>query len=225
MNRTIESKEKGAAFSDPFMGTQVTENIWHCPDGIYRWYYEFDMLKNPTILITVLKVMGISAAAVLIFVFLIALFSGDVLVPDAGSIRIFVYVLLFFILLVLLSYGIVAWKYGWKYIVLFEMDEKKVAHIQLPKQYEAAQALGWLTALAGGAAGNITAAGIGMNILNKDRSVSEYTKVKKIKGVKHRHVIYVNEGLEHNQVYADDADYDFVMDFLASHCPGARVSG
>ena len=29
---------------------KVTENILLCPDGKYRWVYEFEMLKNPTLL-------------------------------------------------------------------------------------------------------------------------------------------------------------------------------
>ena len=41
-------------------GEKVTENIWLCPDGVYRWTYEFDMRRNPMILFTVLKVMAIA---------------------------------------------------------------------------------------------------------------------------------------------------------------------
>ena len=45
-------------------GEKVTENIRLCPDGKYRWIYEFSMLKNPAVLRTVFKVLGISAGAV-----------------------------------------------------------------------------------------------------------------------------------------------------------------
>ena len=38
-------------------GKKVSENIYLCPDGVYRWIYEFPMAKNPTILITVWKVL------------------------------------------------------------------------------------------------------------------------------------------------------------------------
>ena len=41
-------------------GTRVTENVYFCPDGKYRWNYEFNMLTNPAILITTLKVMALS---------------------------------------------------------------------------------------------------------------------------------------------------------------------
>ena len=30
----------------------MSENIKKCDDGSYRWVYEFDMLKNPIILLT-----------------------------------------------------------------------------------------------------------------------------------------------------------------------------
>ena len=35
-----------------------------CPDGKYHWVYEVPMLKNPSILIDVYKVLGISFAIV-----------------------------------------------------------------------------------------------------------------------------------------------------------------
>ena len=43
--------------------------------------------------------------------------------------------------------------------------------------------------------------------------------------MKQFNVIYVNEGLERNQVYAESADYDFVMDYISQRCENARVWG
>ncbi len=34
----------------------MSENIKKSDDGTYRWVYEFNMLKNPIILLTVLKI-------------------------------------------------------------------------------------------------------------------------------------------------------------------------
>ena len=135
-------------------GEKVTENIYLCPDGKYRWVYEFKMLKNPMILFTVLKVMGLSALIVAVFVLVIDLVEdGRITPPASGQTKVLVLVLLFMILLAVLSYVILAALYGWKYFVLFEMDEKQVVHIQMPKQVELAQAVGWLTVMAGIAAG------------------------------------------------------------------------
>ena len=44
-------------------------------DGIYRWTYELNMYRNPTVLITVLKVLGISMGLVWLFTVLISI--GD----------------------------------------------------------------------------------------------------------------------------------------------------
>ena len=62
--------------SNALQGEKVTENIWRCPDGVYRWSYEYHMLKNPTILITVWKVLGISIGAVLMLDLLLGLSEG-----------------------------------------------------------------------------------------------------------------------------------------------------
>ena len=43
---------------ETFNGEKVTENIRRCPDGVYRWTYEYKMLKNPTVMFTVWKVLG-----------------------------------------------------------------------------------------------------------------------------------------------------------------------
>ena len=47
-------------------------NIKLCPDGKYRWIYEFPMMKNPTILFTLFKVFAI----VVLLPALIIFFSG-----------------------------------------------------------------------------------------------------------------------------------------------------
>ena len=41
--------------------------------------------------------------------------------------------------LTLISYGILAMNYGWTYIVLFEMDETGITHLQQPRQFRKAQ--------------------------------------------------------------------------------------
>ena len=60
----------------------VTENIWLCPDGVYRWTYEMDMLRNPTIMISVWKVLGISFGVVFLFDLIVSLFGGNLKTLD-----------------------------------------------------------------------------------------------------------------------------------------------
>ena len=43
--------------------------------------------------------------------------------------------------------------------------------------------------------------------------------------VKARNVIYLDERLNHNQIYVDDADFDEVYAFIAARCVNAKGCG
>ena len=82
IERVIERKEKpvrkpGSKRTEPVPERKVSENIRLCPDGKYRWVYEVEMLKNPTILFTVFKVLLLSFGIVLAFLGVISLIGGD----------------------------------------------------------------------------------------------------------------------------------------------------
>ena len=62
-------------------GEKVTENVYLCPDGVYRWVYEFPMLKNPAILFTVWRVLLMSCAICVLLVGVPSLFTGGLVQP------------------------------------------------------------------------------------------------------------------------------------------------
>ena len=204
--------------NEEFEGKKVTENIYLCPDGVYRWVYEFPMLKNPTILVTVWKVLLVSCLICMVLVGVPLMFTEG---PGslAGIVKSLAFAMLFLIPLSIIGYVILAATYGWKYMVLFEMDEKMVRHIQMDKQFQKAEALGWLTAMAGLAAGNLSAAGSGMLSGTRNSSTSVFADVKQVKPNRAMHVIRVNQLLNRNQIYADGADFDFVLNFILDHVP------
>ena len=101
----------------------------------------------------------------------------------------------------------------------------EVELMQMQKDFQKSQAIGWLTAAAGLATGNIGRAGTGILTAARNSSSSEFRHVRKVKAVRMRHVIYVNQLLGHNQVYAEDADYEFVREFIVAHCPNAKIIG
>ena len=205
-------------------GERVTENIYLCPDGKYRWIFEFPMLKNPVILFTVFKVLGISAAIIAIFMLLVDLIDdGSITPPETDELMIAFWVILFFIGVVIISYTILAAMYGFKYMVLFEMDEEKVVHIQMSKQFEKAQAIGWLTAMVGLASGRIGAAGTGMLAAARNTSTSDFVNVRQVIGNRWMRVIKVNKLLDHNQIYVEPSDYDFVFNYISQRCVNAKV--
>ncbi|WP_022766138.1 hypothetical protein [Butyrivibrio sp. XPD2006] len=206
-------------------GRKITENIYACPDGKYRWIYELNMLTNPIILLTIWKLFFILILIQLLFSFLIELFEGNaagwftdyLLSPGVLIVPGIMFVLS------IIAYLIVAAIYGWKYIVLFEMDDKGIDHIQMQKQFEKAQGLAWLTAMAGFATNNFTTAGAGVLAGSKSTSSSTFANVKKLISQKGLHCIRANELLEKNQIYVADEDYEFVWDYMAARCTNAKI--
>ncbi len=220
--KSVEATDDGTKIT----GQKVTENIYLCADGKYRWTYEFDMLRNPSILITTWKVLALSFGIVMAFMLFITLVSGDFKYWDAGDafgfFRGFLLLLIVMMALGVVAYLILAAIYGWRYMVLFTMDENGVEHRQMAKQFEKAEAIGWLTAAAGALRGSLSTVGTGILAATRTSSYSDFEKVQTVKSVRRRHTVYVNQLLAHNQVYANNEDFDFVRDYIIRHCTNAK---
>ena len=188
-------------------------------DGTYRWVYEFNMLKNPIIFLTILKIFLLVLVGMWVvfgllrigndgFVGAFAAQTKELLIPAA---------ILFG--LSIAAYIILACIYGWKYCVLFEMNETGIRHIQMEKQYKKAEALGWLTAMVGAAAGKPGVTGTGILAATKNEQFSEFSKVKRLRVFKAFRTIKLDSLLNHNQIYAEQEDYGFVLDYISSRIP------
>ena len=197
------------------------ERVRLCEDGKYRWVYEMGFLTNPSIFLTVFKVFACVIIGMFLFFAIIAAINGD-WKTLVGMTKACGVVLAIFLGLTILSMFVMAAIYKGKYIVLFEMDEKEISHIQVPEQFKKAQKLAAVTAMAGAAGGSFTAAGAGMLAASKNSSTSVFAHVKRVKARRWMHVIKVNELFEHNQVYVRKEDFDFVYDFIKSRCPKAK---
>lgn len=193
-----------------------------CNDGKYRWVYEMNMVTNPTIFLTVYKIFFyiILVGFALFGTFLYAI-HGD-WAGLWGMAKGALIALGGFAVLTFLGVLLVSLIYGGKYIVLFEMDEKEIAHIQMPRQVEKSELIGWLAVLVGIAAKNPTAMGSGVLAATKNKSTSVYSKVRRVKAYRRRDLIKVNQLLFKNQVYVYDEDFDFVYDFIKKHCSNAK---
>ena len=197
------------------------ERVRLCKDGKYRWKYEMSFLTNPTIFLTVYKVFAFIAIGMFLIFDIIAAIEGD-WKTVVGMTKACGVMLAIFLGLTIISMFVMAAIYKGKYIVLFEMGEKEISHIQVPEQFKKAQKLGKITAMAGAARGSFATAGAGTLATTKQASISEYSKVRKVKPSRWLHVIKVNELLERNQVYVPDEDFDFVYDYIKSRCPKAK---
>ena len=130
-----------------------------------------------------------------------------------------------FLIIGYIAYVIVAWCYGWKYVVLFTLDEKEVKHEQMPRQVKKAQLLGALTAMVGVAAGKPGVVGSGLLAASRNSTTSILADVACLVPCRRHHLIKVNQLLNKNRVYVPDEDFDFVYDFLCQHCTKAKKKG
>ena len=211
-------KEAGSA-------QQVSLGVIKDSNGVFRWAYEMNMWKNPTLVITAGKVMFLAALFPALLMFILTLVDGDGLIA-ALDVFIRVLGLVFAIVagLLLLAYPLVALINGSKYCVVFEMDDYRVKHVQLQKQFKKSQVLSMLVVLVGALAKSPQTAGAGLLAGSKQSLLSNFDQVKTIVVWEKRNVIYLNENLTRNQVYADTADFACIRDHIISRCKKARVS-
>lgn len=192
-------------------------------DGKYHWMYDLNMLKNPSVLIEVYWVLGVTVAIFAIIMLAIQTCS-DGLDPQGFGFVLEITGITAAILLVLglLGYLVYAAVAGWTYSVHFIMDEKGVEHRQAPRSAKVAKRIGALTTLSGLAAGKPGVMGAGMIAANRTSMSSDFSVVKKVKAVRWMDTIQVNEPFGRNRVYVNKDDFDFVYTFILSHCPKAQ---
>ena len=197
----------------------MSENIKKGDDGTYRWVYEFNMLKNPMILLGVQKIFLFILVGMWV-VFGLFRIGRDGLVGAfvAQTKELLVPAAVLFVLSIL-GYILLACIYGWKYCVLFEMNETGIRHIQMKKQYKKAQALGWLTAMMGVITGKPGIVGTGLLAATKNEQATEFRIVKRMSAFRAFHTIKLDGLLNHNQIYVQPEDYDFVLDYISSRIP------
>ena len=201
----------------PDYAAEADGTVRLCPDGMYRWVYELNLFKNFTVLGTIIKIFGFILLGLWLLTTIADGFDGI-----GQNALVFLGIFAGVVVVSLLGYLLYAAVAGGKYCVLFEMNETGLRHIQLPRQYKKAQVMGWLAVLAGVVAGNPSTVAAGILGASRNTLVSEFPKVRSIKANPARNVIKVNAPGSFNQVYVDDAGFQFVLDFIRANCPKAR---
>ncbi|MBR0385367.1 MAG: hypothetical protein IJI05_02325 [Erysipelotrichaceae bacterium] len=198
------------------------KNIILGEDGRYRWVYELPMLKNPVILMTVWRVLLISGLILAGFGLIMIAFEG--FDPEAikGLGLSLIIALSVLMLLAIPAYIIVAKTYDYGYTVLFEMDETGITHRIYDKKFKKAQVLSWLATAVGRVGNNLTTMGSGMMASERDTLSTDFASVRKIVPSRRLNLIRLEALFSHNQIYAEDEDFDFILDYLREHCPQAK---
>lgn len=187
-------------------------------EGGMRWSYQYSFWKNPSVLITTWKVLMFALSFPALLAFVLGLENGIV---EAGKTSLMILGTGALVLtgLLAMAYVLIGWSYEGRYYVLFKMDKKGVHHIQLKSRYDKAAAMGLLTALIGLAGNNYAVAGAGLTSAMRQGLYTDFSRVRSIKVREKRNIIYVNEALSRNQIYAEDGDFSFVRDHIIEHCP------
>ena len=214
----VETQPVAEAAQEDSKGRKVTENIVFGTDGKYHWYYEFKLMKNPTILKLLWKIFFWIIVVMWAFLSIINAFQGHFNFKDFLDFsKIFLLILVGVEALVAISYFIYAAMQGFKYCVMFEMDGNGVTHTQMQKQFKKAQAMSFITMMMGAAAGKPGVVGTGLLAASKSAMSSSWNSVKSVEIIRKHDVIKVNGKLNKNQVYALPEDFPFVEEFIKSH--------
>lgn len=192
-----------------------------CSDGKYRWTASLNLLKNPAAYLTICKIFGIIGGIAFLSAYIGPAFRGDFAIIG-HEIKYWGIAVLVFLAISGLAYLIVAAIYKGKYIVRFTMDENGLLHEQVEAQKKKAQVLGGVVGATGALRANPLQAGQGALIAAHTSLSSDFSKVRCIKACPRQSFIKVNSPLSKNQVYTAPEDFDFVLDYIKSHCPNAK---
>ena len=132
---------------------------------------------------------------------------------------------LFLAAICIIGYSIGARRFGGVYVAMFEMDEKGVLHAQMSSQVKKQQVISAIAALAGVAANEPGPVASAILASTFTAWKSDFPKVRKVKAVRRRDLIKVNELLTKNRIFVEEPeDYEFVLDYIRRHCPSIKSS-
>ncbi|ETP73281.1 hypothetical protein UYO_0747 [Lachnospiraceae bacterium JC7] len=201
------------------------------PEGIYRdahgtlyWEYQLDMLKNPVILFMILKIMFAICGGIALFLMILMLINDEDFIDALKMGAIIVFGMGGFIaVLTLISWFIVVAIHGAQYIVVHRMNENEVLHMQTRQEKNVSRKMRGALLIVGLLSRNPSSVGLAMGA--REEMTSSFRDVKAVIASRGHDLIKVNNVLLHNHVYAYPHQYEFVFNYIASHCPGAKVKG
>ena len=201
-------------------GNEPTARIQLCPDGKYRWSYEVNLWRNPSIFLDLMKVFGLIMLGMwLLVAIIVPLFDGHLRwhrVVDTSAT--FIWVFIAVLVLCLIGYVISGIVSGGRYAAYFVMDEETITHQQMKKEVKRMQVIAAINMMAdddNGSAALLAAA--------QSPFITPYRRVRKIKTHRRRHLIKVDELLTKNRIYVEDTeDYEFVLRYISERCPKAK---
>ena len=178
------------------------DRVTLCQDGKYRWVYDVNLLTNPSVFITVIKVLLISVIITYAFVLGICLLDGNMSEESFLSLtKVFGIVAAVLLGLGIVGYIVYAIIVGGKYTVLFTLDDNELVHQEYGKTLEKARLIGELSMIAGAAGGSVRGTGTGLLAKRRTSMTTRLNRVRRVKPCRWMNMIKVNERWSRNRVY------------------------
>ena len=199
------------------------ERVKLCEDGKYRWIYKMSTLKNPTMMIRMGKILGVTLLVVYIVAQLASL-TGE----GENSFRYTVEMLTPAILIILAVYVVsyLLWVLlcGGTYVCAFEMDDGGILHAQGQNKTEKQKLIEQMAVLMGLVSPVAGILGSGMMAAVNSSWKSSFFAVTSLKAKRRYNAIYLNEPGCKNIIYVDDRDFDFVWSYIKARCGEAKIN-
>lgn len=204
----------------------VTPGIRQDLKGKYRWMIEINLLQDTTIPLTVWKILLLCCLAPLTLTIILAIAEGNLTAHLFSIFRLFGLLAAIMTALVVIGYYLVFIPIqGVRYPVVFEMDQKGICHLQMPKSQDKTELLAWLGILAGALAGNPTVVGANLLATSRKQLYTEFSKVRKIHVDSRKKIIkLIASDMTRNLIYASREDFAFVQEWILKHCRRDGVS-
>ena len=124
------------------------ERVKLCEDGKYRWIYRMSTLKNPTMMIRMGKILGVTLLVIYIIAQLASLI-GEGEKPFLQTVEMLVPAILIILAVYIVSYLLWALLCGGTYVCAFEMDDAGILHAQGQNKTEKQKLIEQMTVLLG----------------------------------------------------------------------------
>ena len=198
------------------------ERVQQCGDGKYRWIYRMSTLKNPTMMIRMGKILGVTLLVVYIIAQLASLI-GEGEKPFLQTVEMLTPVILILLAVYIVSYLLWVLLCGGTYVCAFEMDDAGILHAKGQNKTEKQKLIEQMTVLLGAASPVIGILGGGLMASVNSSWKSSFFAVTSLKARRRYNAIYLNEPGCKNIIYVDDRDFDFVWSYIKARCDKAKI--
>lgn len=186
--------------------TKISQSVLtHDADGKYRWTYEMSVLKNPMIFLIVWKILAVISAGIFAIIFLADIEHADRILKDLKFCGIFFAGMTAMVWLGCLVYSLMI---GGKYCAEFEMDESGITHRQAEWQAERLK--------------KAMRFSVRYQTMTRTEISSDFSKVRRVRAYTKLSTIKLDEPFAHNQIFVSDEDFEFVRQFIMTHCTNLK---